>query len=157
MKMVTTVGHSEDEEYVELMCLLYFITSAYCFLVFVHFFISRKLKSQSKSVSATSEMFTEFLDTPALVFFFLLLFIWYVLYLKGGCVTYCFLLRVQCATQILLKKPETAFFLVCRSRTDTVWLHASKNRRLYGLMLVKSNTSVYIKKVGKEHEGVNFF
>lgn len=62
--------------------------SAYCFLVFVHFSISCKLKSQGKSVSRTSEMFTEILDSPVLflVWFFLLLFIWYVLYLKGGCV-----------------------------------------------------------------------
>lgn len=63
--------------------------SAYCFLVFVHFFISRKLKSQSKSVSTTSEMFTEILDSPVLflvLVFFFLLFIWYVFYLKGGCV-----------------------------------------------------------------------
>lgn len=48
-------------------------------------------------------MFTDFLDAPAPVFF-LLLFVWYVLYLKGGCVTYFFLMCVQCATQILLKK-----------------------------------------------------
>lgn len=101
--------------------------SAYCFPVFVHFFISHKLKSQSKSVSTTSEMFTEFLDIPALIFF-LLLFIWYVFYLKGGCVTYFFLL---CATQILLKKTETAFFLVRRRRTD-VCLHASKIRGFMG-------------------------
>lgn len=114
--------------WVDAFTVFHFFASGYCFLVFVHFFISSKLKSQSKSVSTMSEMFTEFLDIPSIVHF-AVLHLEFIVPEKRVCDILLPAMHLMCHTNIVRKKKKKkSFFLLCRSRTNMICLHTSRVR-----------------------------
>lgn len=74
----------------------------------MHFFISSKLKSQSKSVSTTSELFTEFLDIRSIVRF-AVLHLEFIVPEKRVCDILLPAMHTMCHTNIVKKKNKHLF------------------------------------------------